>query len=800
VEPVKGAASDKDGRVIGENHETQEGEGGEREGEFELEQPSAAIKAQSGALPVPSVPNISVLSTRPSTPGMKWGEPSEESTRAREWKRKKQEKEEFLRGPGKYEDGTSTPWTERQEARPSAAFKASGRVESKARKGDKNSEVQLETPGPGHYETEATVETNNGARGALIMPEPSSQSRIPLSVSATGSLQVENKNGQELASGISDSHVHAQERAAQAQAPVVAKGGVINPLPGIKFDWRHKESLKTHRRQLAWEQGGGLGYNVDRGLRTVEPRLDVGGQAYEASEVARKKEQERVALVARPVKDDVYYRQRKWLASQVHPKWGPEGSDGPGSGGAVGSKPHSRPQDFVAKATERDAVESALGAFVDAIEEAPRSRLIYKPPLGVPKYHDKTVLRPEADRLVKARKMEEEGTNREWTSVQFHRDYKFEDVERERQPMAHQRSHQLKQMQPGGTTLGPGDYDPEHPEWKWKETQLDMDKQVARRDAVGPFGERPDAAFEDPDGEEDVWREGDILDLHHHHQSARPTKDAPAFTFARAPSGREADYLDSDGEDDEYLVLEPNYGVGKSKANGAFLSFARQLGRADSDADGDAIGEDVQRSGDNLNLDIEKSVRYLENRQAASVAFSKVEVGARLEKLKTHKDLQEEGIDGHEGDIIPISPKRGEDYLRVKPKSGVSFAAQLERWADDTLLGEDDEVEAYADNNRYTEAEYEVERGMDYLSKYDSTMARSAVNMSTQRGRWDDEDQPHEDNNMERAPSPVYSPKWEVSSRKRNTKAGVVNMSTQRDRWEADAKMADDDPDAIPYE
>ena len=89
---------------------------------------------------------------------------------------------------------------------------------------------------------------------------------------------------------------------------------------------------------------------------------------------------------------------------------------------------------------------------------------------------------------------------------------------------------------------------------------------------------------------------------------------------------------------------------------------------------------------------------------------------------------------------------------------------------------------------------------MDYLSKYDSTMARSAVNMSTQRGRWDDEDQPHEDNNMERAPSPVYSPKWEVSSRKRNTKAGVVNMSTQRDRWEADAKMADDDPDAIPYE
>ena len=139
--------------------------------------------------------------------------------------------------------------------------------------------------------------------------------------------------------------------------------------------------------------------------------------------------------------------------------------------------------------------------------------------------------------------------------------------------------------------------------------------QASRADAVGPFGQRPEAAV-DADREAGI-ADGDVLELPS--RIPRPDERASvAFTFARAgKDGEDSDGVGGDGGD--VLVLDADAAdVWRRRSVAGGVSFAKQLGRQEAKDDGD---------GDVLELELNRE--YVEPR-APAASFSRQQGRLRI--------------------------------------------------------------------------------------------------------------------------------------------------------------------------
>ena len=284
----------------------------------------------------------------------------------------------------------------------------------------------------------------------------------------------------------------------------------------------------------------------------------------------------------------------------------------------------------------------------------------------------------------------------------------------------------------GTDSFGPGHYENVDKQYEalikrkpGSKAYVSFDKGIGRKEAFGPFGDKPEIIMEEDrllEAEFGIGGDGEIIDLEPPVNRPNQKDNKKSFTWSKLP--RELNKNNKiEQSDKEELILEPDMDWGKkgrdvnkpttklkyepfSRQTGRPITLKKGKGGGDEYGDGYDMG-DYETEGDIV--DIDPRLTPIERR----VKTAKISSKPRWKTEIKAKDMYD--YEGEEGRNLILSPKDDPKKER-RDRHTVDFTKQKPRWATDEVEFDMDSDMAFAPSDNASNAVYDVERGRDALN------------------------------------------------------------------------------------
>ena len=358
----------------------------------------------------------------------------------------------------------------------------------------------------------------------------------------------------------------------------------------------------------------------------------------------------------------------------------------------------------------------------------------------------------------------------------------------------------------GTESLGPGHYSDVDKQYEaikkrkpGSKTHISFGKSTGRKEAFGPFGEKPDVVIdEDRKLELDygLGGDGEIIDLEPPTNRPNQKDNQKSFTWSKLPRNLVGNN-EAKTSDTNKLILDPNMDWGKKGRDVnkpttklKYEPFSKQTGRpAYSRREGGSDG--TERYGDGYDMDygdegdivdIDPRLTPVEKRVKTATISSR----PRWKTETSSKDIYDRGSE--DGQNLILSPKEDPAKARTD-RHTVDFTKQQPRWATDDLDFDADDDMAFAPTDNAKNVVYDTERGREALQG-DISRGSVGVTWSKQKPRFTPKQKRDflMDEYASDSPKLILSPKEHAQSTVKPVQRGVA-MSRSRPRWNIEEKL-----------
>ena len=262
----------------------------------------------------------------------------------------------------------------------------------------------------------------------------------------------------------------------------------------------------------------------------------------------------------------------------------------------------------------------------------------------------------------------------------------------------------------GTESFGPGHYnnvDKQYEATKKRKpgskTHISFSKNTGRKEAFGPFGEKPTAVIDEDRNLElqfGIGGDGEIIDMEPPTNRPNQKDNRKSFTWSKLPRNL-VEHAGAKTSDTNKLILEPNMDWGKKGRDVnkpttklKYEPFSKQTGRPlssqrEGSAEGYGDGYDMNYGDEGDIVDIDPRLTPVEKR----VKATKISSIPRWRTETPSNDIYERG--NEEGQNLILSPKEDPAKAR-KDRHTVDFTKQQPRWATDALAFDDNDDMAFA--------------------------------------------------------------------------------------------------------